>query len=44
MHKEFRNKKVLITGGTGPFGRAFLKYLQLLKFKKPKKIVIYARD
>ena len=37
MHKEFRNKKVLITGGTGTFGRAFLKYLQNLKFNKPKK-------
>ena len=44
MHKEFRNKKILITGGTGTFGRAFLKYLQNLKFNKPKRIVIYARD
>ena len=44
MHKEFKNKKILITGGTGTFGRAFLKYLQNLKSDKPKKIVIYARD
>ncbi len=44
MHKEFKNKKILITGGTGTFGKAFLKYLQSLKSNKPKKIVIYARD
>lgn len=44
MHKEFKNKKILITGGTGTFGKAFLKYLQNLKSDKPKKIVIYARD
>ena len=44
MNLEFKNKVVLITGGTGTFGRAFLKYLQSLKFNKPKKIIIYARD
>ena len=33
----FNNKKILITGGTGTFGRAFLKYLQNLKSDKPKK-------
>ena len=34
----------MITGGTGTFGRAFLKHLQNLKSNKPKKIIIYARD
>jgi len=41
---DFKNKKILITGGTGTFGKAFLKYLQTLKSNQPKKIVIYARD
>ena len=44
MNINFKNKVVLITGGTGTFGKAFLKYLQSLKLNKPKKIIIYARD
>ena len=44
MNIDFKNKKILITGGTGTFGKAFLKYLQTLKSNQPKKIVIYARD
>ena len=44
MNSVFKNKVVLITGGTGTFGRAFLKHLQNLKSNKPKKIIIYARD
>ena len=34
----------MITGGTGTFGKAFLKYLYSLKSNMPKKIVLYARD
>lgn len=38
----FNNKNILITGGTGSFGR---KYVQtLLNLYKPKKIIIYSRD
>ena len=38
----FDNKTILITGGTGSFGR---KYVQVLIEKfKPKKIIIYSRD
>ncbi len=44
MNKSFKNKTILITGGTGTFGKAFLKLLQNLKSNKPKKIIIYARD
>lgn len=36
------NKTILITGGTGSFGNAFVEYA-LAKFK-PKKIIIYSRD
>jgi UDP-N-acetylglucosamine 4,6-dehydratase len=39
----FKNKSLLITGGTGSFGKAFVNYL--LKNKMPlKKIIIFSRD
>ena len=44
MNNYFKQKKILITGGTGTFGKAFLKYLYSLKSNMPKKIVLYARD
>ena len=37
------NKIILITGGTGSFGKNFLEFL-LKKYKKIKKIIIYSRD
>ncbi len=37
-----KNKSILITGGTGTFGKAFTKYV--LDRYEPKKIVIYSRD
>ncbi len=42
--REFKNKKILITGGTGTFGKAFINYLNNLKSNQPSKIYIYARD
>ncbi|MFI3175871.1 MAG: UDP-N-acetylglucosamine 4,6-dehydratase (inverting) [Eubacteriales bacterium] len=36
------NQTILITGGTGSFGKAFTKYV--LTHYKPKKIIIYSRD
>ena len=39
----FKNKTILITGGTGSFGHSFLK--RLLKLKTPpKEIRIFSRD
>ncbi|MDA9662893.1 UDP-N-acetylglucosamine 4,6-dehydratase (inverting) [Candidatus Pelagibacter sp.] len=38
----FNNKTILITGGTGSFGKKMIK--RLLKDFKPKKIIIYSRD
>ncbi|RTL11567.1 MAG: UDP-N-acetylglucosamine 4,6-dehydratase (inverting) [Neisseriaceae bacterium] len=38
----FKNKSILITGGTGSFGRALVALL--LKKYEPRKIVIYSRD
>ena len=39
----YRNKSVLITGGTGSFGKAFVKYL-LSEKAQPKRIIIFSRD
>lgn len=36
-------KSILITGGTGSFGKAFINRL-LTKYKKIKKIVVFSRD
>lgn len=36
------NKSILITGGTGSFGKAFTRYV--LEHYEPKKIIIYSRD
>ena len=38
----FNNKTILITGGTGSFGKAFADHL--LKNFDCKKIIIYSRD
>ena len=40
--KVFNNKIILITGGTGTFGKKFLLYL--LENSKCKKIIIFSRD
>ena len=36
------NKSILLTGGTGSFGKKFIQ-MALKKFK-PKKLIIYSRD
>jgi UDP-N-acetylglucosamine 4,6-dehydratase len=38
----YNNKSILITGGTGSFGKSFTKFL--LKNYTPRKIIIYSRD
>ncbi len=42
MKNFFNGKNILITGGTGSFGKKFIKFL--LKKYKAKKIIIYSRD
>jgi UDP-N-acetylglucosamine 4,6-dehydratase len=39
---DWTNKTILVTGGTGSFGKKFTKIL--LAEKNPKKIIIYSRD
>jgi UDP-N-acetylglucosamine 4,6-dehydratase/5-epimerase len=38
----FKNKTILVTGGTGSFGQKFIE-IALSKYK-PKKIIVYSRD
>jgi len=42
MFNIFRNKTILVTGGTGSFGKKFIQ--TLLSKGKPNKIIIYSRD
>ena len=37
------NKSVLITGGTGSFGKQFIKTI-IQRYPNAKKIIIYSRD
>ena len=37
------NKSILITGGTGSFGKFFVKYL-INNYPKIKKLIIFSRD
>ena len=39
----FKDKSILLTGGTGSFGKEFIKRL-LKDFNHFKKIIIYSRD
>ena len=41
LNKFFQNKKILVTGGTGSFGKAFVE--RVLNYKV-KKIIILSRD
>ncbi len=38
----FNGKNILITGGTGSFGKMFVELL--LKYYKPQRVIIYSRD
>ena len=42
MNSFFKNKTILITGGTGSFGKHFL-FKTISKFK-PKQVIIFSRD
>ncbi len=37
-----KNKTILVTGGTGSFGKNFIKYL--LKYSEAKKVIVLSRD
>ena len=37
-----KNKTVLVTGGTGSFGKKFIK--TILEQYNPKRVIVYSRD
>lgn len=39
---DWSNKSVLITGGTGSFGKKFVE--QMLKEQKPRRVIVFSRD
>ncbi|MBN2752900.1 MAG: UDP-N-acetylglucosamine 4,6-dehydratase (inverting) [Rhodospirillaceae bacterium] len=39
---DLNSKTVLVTGGTGSFGRAFVRYV--LKHYQPKRLIVFSRD
>jgi len=39
---EFEDRSILVTGGTGSFGRAFVE--TLLQRAKPRRIIVFSRD
>ena len=42
FHANLNNKSILITGGTGSFGKHFVK--TIMKNFKPKRLVVFSRD
>ena len=38
----FNNKSILVTGGTGSFGKKFIK--TILERYNPGKVIVYSRD
>ena len=42
MKNLLKDKVLLVTGGTGSFGKNFIKYL--IKYSKLKKVIVYSRD
>ena len=42
MYNFFNSKVILITGGTGSFGKAAIQ--NILKNSKPKKLIVFSRD
>ncbi|MFT5895041.1 MAG: UDP-N-acetylglucosamine 4,6-dehydratase, partial [bacterium] len=42
VNQVFKNSTILVTGGTGSFGHAFVR--QALDTCEPRRIIIYSRD
>lgn len=40
--KELENRSVLVTGGTGSFGRRFIE--TILRHANPRRVIVYSRD
>lgn len=42
LNSSFKGKSILVTGGTGTFGRAFCR--ELLEHHEPARVIVYSRD
>ncbi len=42
QESAFKDKTVLVTGGTGSFGRTFVA--EILRYHNPRKVIIFSRD
>src|SRR6056297_559979 len=42
LNSAFNGKSILVTGGTGTFGREFCR--ELLENYKPARVIVYSRD
>ena len=42
LKENISEKSILVTGGTGSFGKAFTK--KILNLYKPKRLIIFSRD
>ncbi len=42
LRKMFDNSSILVTGGTGSFGKAFIRYI--MKNFKPARLIVFSRD
>ncbi len=42
LHSDLDGKSILITGGTGSFGRAFVR--RILSEANPKRVIVFSRD
>ena len=40
----FKNKKILVTGGTGSLGQRFVQRILSNEFGQPKKVIVFSRD
>jgi len=44
LNNIFRNKKILVTGGTGSMGKTFVSRVLTGELGLPKKIIVFSRD
>ena len=42
MSDPFKNKSVLVTGGTGSFGKRFIQ--TVLERYEPRRVIVFSRD
>ena len=41
---DWNNEKILVTGGTGSFGKTFVRHMLKDERLRPKRLVVFSRD